>query len=348
MKKFFASAIAVLFILSTLSPLSANASSMDNYYADDLDGHWAIDTMYQLIDADIMKGYMNAGVMSAKPNQNITRAEVTALIVRSLDLSTTKKGKTFTDVPERKWYYAPIQTASALGIVNGKSETTFEPEKNITREELATIIVRAFEYVESIDFSQGKPADFSDKSSFSQWAIPYINKASAVKLIQGFNGKFSPKATATRAETSTMLLNGLEKESTSLPTDEELMNIVLSNENEMYQHYQKSDFQSAYSVIDQYTLGFYHALMHNSNGQYIDAVKDGLQFEFKQVGTPSTEVLGKNTRLATVELSGLSYEVTMRYKGETYTETDDTTSGAYFLRKINGEWKIYSQVSYNY
>ncbi|MCF6138786.1 S-layer homology domain-containing protein [Pseudalkalibacillus berkeleyi] len=342
MKKFIASLSAVLLSASILSPLSAEAS-LDNYYADDLDEHWAADTMYQLIDADIIKGYMNAGVMTAKPNQNITRAEVTTLLVRSLDLKKSGSGKTFLDVKSDKWYYDAIQIASSLGIVNGKTKTTFEPNKHITREELATMIVRAFEQVSTIDFTNGQPINFTDKNTFSTWAVPYINKASAVELIQGYNGKFSPKNTATRAETSTMLLNALHSESTDLPSADALFSAIERNESEMLNLYKKNEFQSAFSIIDKNTIGFYNALLTFSNDYYIDAKDFGVTFDFAKVGEAKFELLDRNTRLAVVELSGLSYYVTETYEGESETKNNDTTSGTYFLRKIDGDWKIYAQ-----
>ncbi|WP_349408666.1 S-layer homology domain-containing protein [Pseudalkalibacillus sp. SCS-8] len=341
MKKFLASLFAVLLVVGTISPFAAEAS-MENYYPADLDDHWAAETMYQLIDADIMKGYLKAGVMYAKPKKEITRAEVTALLVRSLDLKTTKQGKTFSDVPKGKWFYEPIMTASALGIVNGTSETTFKPDKSITREELATMIVRAFESVKTIDFTQGTPANFSDKNTFSTWAVPFINKASAVEIVQGSNGKFSPKNTATRAETSTMLLNALLTESTNLPNDEELINLVMNNENELYKHYQAETFENTYPIIDQYTLGFLHAVLTESNDIWIDYRDQGYDIAIEQVEPTATGVVGKNTRMAVVEVTGLSYDVTISYDGKIEAQWTDEAN-YYFLRKVDGEWKIYSQ-----
>ncbi|WP_221567015.1 S-layer homology domain-containing protein [Alkalihalobacillus sp. TS-13] len=341
MKKLLASIFAVTLLFSSFSIAMANGE-LDAYYADDLEDHWAMNIMYQLIDADIIKGYVDSdGVMTARPNKDITRAEVVALLVRSLDLTSEGKGANFSDVPTDKWFYDPIQTASALGIVNGVSQTTFAPNQDISRQELATMVVRAFEYVQSIDFTYGESVDFIDSDTFSSWAVPSIDKASAVGIIEGYNGKFYPKGTATRAETSSMLLNALNREGTNLPSDDILENVVLSNENEIYAAYQSEDYQSAYPVIDRYTLGFHNALLNASNDQLIEFVGDGYSYAFEQIGTPNTKVVGKNTRFAIVELTGLSYEITTTYNGESESVPDDTTEGNYFLRKVDGEWKIY-------
>ncbi|WP_261131731.1 S-layer homology domain-containing protein [Bacillus sp. Marseille-Q3570] len=343
MKKLFLCIVITLFVVAPIS--NVHASNMSNYLPIDLaenPDHWAAEYMMQLIDADIMKGYVKLnGDLYAKPDTNISRAEVAALLVRSLDLESTEAGKTFSDVPEGFWGYEEIQIASSLGIVNGVTDTEFAPNKFITREQLAAMIVRAFG--ETVDFS-GEPMTFSDVKN--NWAKEYIDQASSVGIINGYDGKFFPKDTATRAETSKMLIVALHLEMVDLPSDSELTDLVLNHENAVYEKLKTNDYRATYPIFDQYTLGFYHAMVTDVTDLYLYLTEyDGYKFAFEQVGTPEMNVISKNTRMATVDLSNLSYDVTVTPPNSTgETENDDSTSGIYFLRMIDGEWKIYSQV----
>ncbi len=82
------------------------------------------------------------GSMAFRPNDNITRAEFAAIVVRALGLETAASG-VFTDVPAGAWYAAYVDTANKYGIVNGTTATTFEPNSKITRQEAAAMAARA-------------------------------------------------------------------------------------------------------------------------------------------------------------------------------------------------------------
>ncbi|KIV56334.1 hypothetical protein AM501_31085 [Aneurinibacillus migulanus] len=89
---------------------------------------WAEETLYDLVDTDIVKGYDDGeGMVTVRPNAPITRAELTSLLVRVLDLKAAENTKTFTDVPKGKWFYNDVNTAASLGIVSGINATQFAP-----------------------------------------------------------------------------------------------------------------------------------------------------------------------------------------------------------------------------
>lgn len=80
----------------------------------------------------------------AKPFDNVTRAEATAMVMRFLGLSSVKvPGATFSDVKETDWFYDVVMSARTLGIVVGNSATTFSPHRNVTREEVVVMVARA-------------------------------------------------------------------------------------------------------------------------------------------------------------------------------------------------------------
>ena len=79
---------------------------------------------------------------SFAPNATMTRAQYATIVVKALGL-TPKAGGKFKDVAASAWYAPYVGTANAYGIVNGRSDTEFDPEGTITRQEAAVMTVRA-------------------------------------------------------------------------------------------------------------------------------------------------------------------------------------------------------------
>ena len=83
-----------------------------------------------------MNGYSDG---SFRPNEKISRGELAALITRAFKLTGT--GSTsFKDVKKAAWYYDSIDALASNHIITGYADTTFKPEKDITRAEFATIV----------------------------------------------------------------------------------------------------------------------------------------------------------------------------------------------------------------
>lgn len=95
-----------------------------------------------------------------------------------------------------------------LGIVNGMTETTFAPNKGVTRAELAKIVtkLRGIEdYAESVEYKK----TFSDVSK-DDWFYPYVIIASDLEMINGYeDGTFKPNKEVTYAELIAILLRNL-------------------------------------------------------------------------------------------------------------------------------------------
>ncbi|MDD4689299.1 MAG: S-layer homology domain-containing protein [Eubacteriales bacterium] len=79
----------------------------------------------------------------ANPYDNVTRAEATAMVMRMLGLDRAKGAVSgFEDVPKDEWYANVIATARKYGVVNGDSETIFNPDRNVTHEEIIVMVAR--------------------------------------------------------------------------------------------------------------------------------------------------------------------------------------------------------------
>ena len=154
---------------------------------------------------------------TVRPGNPITRAEVATIFFRLLDEDVRSDYlttyNTFPDVNADYWANTAISTMTGLGIVQGHSGTTFDPEAPITRAHFAAICAR-------FDTGAGGTTQtFSDISG--HWAEEYIRRAAGLGWIKGFeDGTFRPDSYITRAQAMTMIdrvLNRIPEENSDLP-----------------------------------------------------------------------------------------------------------------------------------
>lgn len=139
------------------------------------------------------------------PYNNITRAEFSKLIVKALNLESGKNIVIFKDVEPGKWYTDSVNIAASLGLVTGY-DGKFNPNDDITREEMATIIVRILKHVDATGDYTISGIDFADKDEISTWAKEAAAIAENKGLINGIGeNRFAPKKTATRAEAAVVI-----------------------------------------------------------------------------------------------------------------------------------------------
>ena len=158
-------------------------------------------------------GYMDGNV---RPYGLISRAETTTIFFRLLKDSVRDgnllTSNTYTDVADDYWANTAISTMTGLGIVQGRSTTTFDPKAPITRAQFAAICAR---------FDTGKSSGtqtFTDIKG--HWAEKYIQRAAELGWIKGFeDGSFRPDTYITRAQAMTMInrvLNRIPEENSDL------------------------------------------------------------------------------------------------------------------------------------
>lgn len=105
---------------------------------EDLEGHWSEKSVEALRELDVIGGYEDG---TFRPGNNITRAEVAAIISKTLAAETTAENK-FADVDESSWSAPFINKVAGLGLVTGTADERFDPDKNTTRAEAVTILMR--------------------------------------------------------------------------------------------------------------------------------------------------------------------------------------------------------------
>lgn len=144
------------------------------------------------------------------PNGDITRSMFVTVLHRIAGTPAAAKGA-FTDVRSGSWYEAAVNWASANGIVNGTSATTFDPNATITREQMATILYRYAKF-KNYDLKVGQTRLFADSSDIADYAKDAMNWAADKGLITGSgDGTVTPKAYASRAQAATILQRMIEK-----------------------------------------------------------------------------------------------------------------------------------------
>jgi hypothetical protein len=144
-------------------------------------------------------GYM--GEERAKVRARSAASEKVKTGIPSIEIVSKPKLKSFSDVPEDYWAYKPIQYLSTLGYLDGNADGTFKPTREITRAELAVLLVKA----KGFSVTQGGASQFGDVSAQSP-DVAYINMAVDRKYINGFpDGTFQPDRRVTRAETAVTL-----------------------------------------------------------------------------------------------------------------------------------------------
>ncbi|MCR5264796.1 MAG: S-layer homology domain-containing protein, partial [Clostridiales bacterium] len=117
------------------------------------------------------------------------------------------KAKEFSDVPADAWYAEPVAWASMYGVVNGVSDTEFDPDGVLTLEQMCAIIYRyGSEYGFIRDVSAGLPEDYEYAESVSDWAFEPLCYAADMGLIAGGGASYlDPKGAAARAQMAFMI-----------------------------------------------------------------------------------------------------------------------------------------------
>ena len=156
---------------------------------------------------------------TVKPNGNITRAEAATIFFNLMTADSKAKfastANKFPDVKKDAWYNEAVSTLARASVLEGYEDGTFQPGKQITRAEMATILTR-FEVLNPDVKADVKAATFKDVSA-SYWAAPYIKTAANNGWINGYpDGTFKPTAPITRAETVTMVNRMLNRNPQSL------------------------------------------------------------------------------------------------------------------------------------
>ncbi len=184
----------------------------------DMKNHWAREDVEYMAELGIIQGKSEDQFM---PEDNISRAEFAALITRTMGLSETPYENSFYDVVSEDWYSGYVQTVRSNNFMNGY-DGLFNPNSPITREEIAKVIVAAYNSKTGTALETGKSIYFNDIDQISYWAWDYVAEAVDLGFINGVSEElFAPKEIATRAQAAVMLRRVYDKLNPPAETDSE-------------------------------------------------------------------------------------------------------------------------------
>ena len=141
-----------------------------------------------------------------RPDNNLTRAEAATILVRALGLKTEEGSAAFPDTASH-WAKKEINSVYKAGLMVGDAQGYFNPDKPITREELAVILNRALK-LEDVQLDFYVYPDVNPHSA--SWSYQAIGNTSYYGLFQGSNGLFRPKDIVSRAEMATVMVRVYE------------------------------------------------------------------------------------------------------------------------------------------
>ncbi|MBR5515298.1 MAG: S-layer homology domain-containing protein [Clostridia bacterium] len=202
--------VILLALAMLISALSFGTIAEDNADFVDVPAEsWYYEGCMYCRDNALMKGVGNSAF---SPLGKVTREQFVQALANfnGADLISYQESSAdtpFEDVKEGEWYSNAIEWARVNGIVTGISDTAFGLGKEVSREQMATMLVR---YAEYMGQKTNYPFDlngFADNASISDWANSGVEYSAAFGLFKGDNNsQFNPKGTATRAELATVLM----------------------------------------------------------------------------------------------------------------------------------------------
>lgn len=197
MKKSGLMAVIFAVIFALMIPTASAAQSFTDVSKD----FWAADEIYRFTDEGVINGYDDG---TFRPNKPVTRAQAAIILARGLDLDTENpKPVDYKDINKNFHAYNEIAAITEAGIMQG-NKGKFQPNKPLTRAQMAIIIANAFE------LEGNNSASFKDvKKSF--YAYKEIDAILAYQITTGYEDHtFQPFKPTTRAQFVTFLARALD------------------------------------------------------------------------------------------------------------------------------------------
>lgn len=169
MKKSLLLLLAITLVFSAFAPVALAA-----------DDEMSIEEKYQVLEeAGIFTGVNADG--DAALDQNMTRAQAARILALlfDLDIDTTPASATFSDVPTNHWAIEEVEAAVEAGFINGRGNGTFDPNGLVTMQELAVMLVLAYQNLLGVEIDDSASVD----GEVAPWAEKYVAAAINLNLL---------------------------------------------------------------------------------------------------------------------------------------------------------------------
>lgn len=212
-KKFLSAFLILILVLFTCFPIFSSAAG--NLPFKDIENNiwysYALNYMYS------NKYVSGTTATTFSPYMTLDRAMLVTILHNMEGRPKVNGTSKFSDVKDKNiWFYNAVVWASSVGVVSGNPNGTFAPYRNITREEVAAMLVNYSRYKKDI-IRNGTSSNiyFADTYKVSSWATDAVKWATSNRIINGKTDKYNntlidPQGTATRAEAITMIKNYID------------------------------------------------------------------------------------------------------------------------------------------
>ena len=169
----------------------------------DMPDNWTTQALKNAVKNGLLFGEETAEGMMVKPDDNITRAQMAAIIVRAFGATQTADISRYPDVDQNAWYYTELSKAVAMNAFQGDGKN-MNPNKNITFQECFTVISQ----VMFMSYDDKTCLDvFSDRAEIAEWAVPYAAAIVGNGYWDGIDGKLLPTTYITRSQFAVLMDN---------------------------------------------------------------------------------------------------------------------------------------------
>ncbi|WP_239618028.1 S-layer homology domain-containing protein [Cohnella mopanensis] len=167
----------------------------------DIAGNWAESSIIKAAMQQIVTGFPDN---TYRPNQAVTRAQFSVMLMRTLGIKESDKALSFADADEiPAWAKQAVATAAQQGYVQGYENGTFRPDAKITQVEMASVVARVLK----LAVDSNVATSFADDTDIPKWAKGTVEAARQYGVVTGrSNNRFEPQAAVTRAEAAVILL----------------------------------------------------------------------------------------------------------------------------------------------
>ena len=194
-------------LLLVVSPFFTSVASANDYK-----GHQMKEELSYWVNKGVIQTDAKGNV---SPDRAVTRGEFASYLARSLELPASTK-YTFKDLKANTSRTIEIQNAAGAGILGGYPDGSFKPNQQITRQQMAGMIFKAFRYLD-IPVNT-KLVQFKDSKKISPNFVDAVSAASNLNIIRGDQGYFKPTNNATIGHASAFLFRMFAVTDSSKPS----------------------------------------------------------------------------------------------------------------------------------
>lgn len=175
---------------------------------EDAEGHWAQEAITYCYAKSLMAG---TGEATFAPDLTTSRGMIVTILYALEEKPAVSGGQSFADVDENAYYASAAAWAAENGIVSGYGDGCFGPNDEITREQMALILMNYARYKGYHTKNANNLNAYADAGQVHDWALDAVRWANAEGLMNGRGADtIAPLGTATRAEAATILMRFLE------------------------------------------------------------------------------------------------------------------------------------------